>query len=97
MIRHDPFDQIATKIVNEQELIIGPIAWQEAEKVVGLHVAPMHGSISIDNGNGGQVIDRLVERYERLFGRASHEVCREAVAALIGGLAQADVPLSLRA
>ena len=42
-------------------------------------------------------IDRLVAQYERLFGKASHEVCREAAASLIRGMPQADVPASLLA
>ncbi|HEY4521091.1 MAG TPA: hypothetical protein VJL57_01690 [Candidatus Paceibacterota bacterium] len=43
------------------------------------------------------MIDKLVAQYERLFGRASHEVCKEAAAALIKGLAPAEVPASLLA
>ncbi len=39
----------------------------------------------------------LVAQYERLFGRASHEVCKEAAAALIASLPRADVPQSLLA
>ena len=92
----NPFDQIATKIVKEQELIVGPIAWQEATKVQGLHITPTHERVSIDNGNGDQVIDRLVRQYERLFGRASREVCRDAARSLIADLAPAQVPASLR-
>ncbi len=92
-----PFDQIAMKIVQEQELIIGPIAWQEAEKVSGLHVAPAHAGISIDVMEGGQVIDKLVGQYEHLFGRASREACRESVASLLTNLAPADIPSSLLA
>lgn len=91
-----PFDKIATKIVKEQELIIGPIAWQEALKVPGLHVTPTHEQISIDNGNGDKVIDRLVEQYEHLFGRASREVCRDAARPLMTDLAPAQIPMSLR-
>ena len=66
----NPYDQIATKIVKEQELIIGPIAWQEAEKVPGLHIEPSHAGVSVESGNG-TTIDALVGQYEHLFGRAS--------------------------
>ena len=90
------FDQIATNIVKEQELIIGPIAWKEALRVQGLHVAPMSEQVSIDNGNGDQVIDRLVGRYESLFGKASREVCKDAARSFIANLAPAQVPMSLR-
>lgn len=49
------------------------------------------------NGDPKAVIDRLVAQYERLFGKASHEVCREAAASLIRGMPQSDVPASLLA
>jgi hypothetical protein len=42
-------------------------------------------------------VDRLVAQYERLFGRASHEVCREAVASIIAKMSVAEVPSSLLA
>lgn len=90
-------DQIAGKIVKEQELVIGPLAWTEAEKVQGLHVVNEEsGEVTLNNGDPKEVINRLVSQYERLFGRASHEVCRDAVTVLIRDLAQADVPSSLR-
>lgn len=90
------FDQIAVRIIREQELIIGPIAWQEAQKVEGLHITDMAaGTVTIDD-NGPSIIDRLVEQYEHLFGRASREASKEAVAGLLADLAPADIPASLR-
>jgi len=47
-------------------------------------------------GDEKGIIDGLVARYDRLFGRASHEVSREAVAGLLADLTPADVPMSLR-
>ena len=32
------FPQIVTRIIREQELVIGPLAWDEARKVEGLQV-----------------------------------------------------------
>ena len=32
------FDQISVRIIKEQSLIIGPLAWDEARKVSGLSV-----------------------------------------------------------
>jgi hypothetical protein len=91
------FDQIATKIIKEQELIVGPIAWLEAGKVQGIHVVnPKSGELTIENGNASLVVDKLVSQYERLFGRASREVCREAAASLIADLSPSEVPVSLR-
>jgi len=90
-------DQIAGKIIKEQELIIGPVAWYEAKKVRGIHVIDQgSGTISIENGNAPDVINGLVMKYEDLFGRASREVCRDAAAKLLGGLTPSEVPSSLR-
>ena len=91
------FNQIATKIIKEQELVIGPLAWSEARKVSGLNVVDQNkGEVSISNGDEKGVVDRLVGQYERLFGRASHEVCRDAVASMLANLSPNDVPVSLR-
>ena len=91
-------DQIASNIIKEQELIIGPLAWDKAEKVVGLHILDKKsGAVSIDSGiDVRSVIDNLVKAYERLFGRASHEVCREASKPFLINLTQAEIPLSLQ-
>ena len=93
-----PLDSIASSIIKEQQLIIGPLAWSEAKKVSGLSVVnESKGEVHVEGGDQKAVIDRLVAQYERLFGRASHEVCKEAVASLIHGMPQADVPASLLA
>ncbi len=90
-------DQIALKIIREQELVIGPLAWTEAGKVTGLQVVDQKkGEVALQNGDPKDVVNRLVAQYERLFGPASHEVCRAAVASMIADLAAADVPSSLK-
>ena len=92
-----PFDDIAQSIIKEQELVIGPLAWSEAQKITGLHVDAQNHGVTVQGGDPKVIIDQLVAQYERLFGRASHEVCRDAAASLIAGLSAADIPLSLRA
>ena len=90
-------DQIAIKIIREQELVIGPLAWTEATKVRGIQIInPKTGEIIFTTNDPKEAIDRLVNQYEKLFGYASHEVCREAVANLIADLPLAEVPESLR-
>ncbi len=89
-------DTIAEKIIKEQELIIGPMAWDEAIKVPGLRVDKVGKSVEVVAEDGKGSIDQLVARYERLFGQASHEVCREAVMSITTDLLPGDVPLSLR-
>ncbi len=92
------FQQITIKIIREQELIIGPVAWSEARKVTGLIIVDQKKyEITLeDAGKEPSIIDQLVARYERLFGRASHEVCREAVSGIIVNLKPEEVPTSLR-
>lgn len=92
-----PLQSIAIKIVKEQELIIGPLAWSEAEKVPGLNITGNHQVAFAENVDPKKVIDSLVAQYERLFGRASHEVCKEAASSFMASLAPGDVPASLLA
>jgi len=90
------FDQIATKIIKEQELIIGPVAWEEARRVPGVHINDERkGDVTVENGDKKEVVNKLVHQYERLFGRASLEVCKSAVSSILAGMPQADVPSSL--
>ena len=89
-------DQIATKIIKEQELIIGPIAWEEARRVPGVHVSDERkGDVTVENRDKKEVVNKLVHQYERLFGRASLEVCRSAVSNLIVSMPPSEVPSSL--
>jgi len=91
------FPQIALRIIKEQELIIGPLAWEEARKVQGIQVFdPKKGEINLQNGDAGEIIDKLVAQYERLFGKASHEVCKEAVQDLIAEMPPEEIPSSLK-
>ncbi len=92
------YDQIAAKIIKEQELLMGPVAWLEAEKVGGLKVVDRKtGAVSIvDASNNLGVIDSLVNRYGTLFGRAAKEVCKESVINLVSDLSPSEVPASLR-
>lgn len=86
--------QIPIRIIKEQELVIGPLAWDEARKVSGLTVDQVHNTASF-SGDGKDIIDRLVSQYERIFGKASHEVCREAVHDIVEKMKPEEVPSSL--
>jgi hypothetical protein len=92
------YDQIATKIIKEQESLMGPVAWYEAGKVKGLHIVDQtSGAVTIDDGPDSRlVVDELVSQYGKLFGRAAQEVCKDAVTALIAELSPADVPSTLK-
>lgn len=92
------YDQIALRIIKEQELLMGPVAWDQASKVRGLRVVDAKkGLILIEEGSdSGIVINNLVDRFENLFGRAGREVCRDAVSAIIADMQSAQVPSSLK-
>lgn len=91
------FSQIASRIIKEQAMIIGPLAWDEARKVQGVNVVNEDdGTVEIQDGDTKVVIDHLVAQYERLFGRTSREVCREAVVNLIADLPKDQIPQSLQ-
>ena len=90
------FDQISIRIIKEQELIIGPVAWDEARKVQGFHVIDSSkGEVSFD-GDAKNVLNKLVAQYERIFGKASHAVCHDAVQDLIAKMPADEVPESLK-
>ena len=92
----DIFAQIAARIIKQQALIIGPLAWNEARKVQGLTATDTTGEVALSGTDKKQIIDTLVSRFDRLFGRASHEVSREAALGLLADLEPVDVPESLR-
>lgn len=91
----DTILQIPIRIIKEQELVIGPLAWDEARKVSGLTVDQAHESVSL-SGDKKDIINRLVARYERIFGKASHAVCHDAVRDLVAQMKSDEVPESLR-
>lgn len=86
----DPYAQIASKIIKEQQSIIGPIALDMAKKVNGIQV------VSADevrvSGNGKQILDALVSQYAKLFGKASIEVCKEAFGPYSDKIPSTEVP-----
>lgn len=88
-------DTLVSQIIREQETIIGPVAWSEARKVRGLRVDVQRHEVHLE-GNARQALEGLVSQYERLFGRASREVCRDAVRPLISQVPANEVPEVLR-
>lgn len=84
----------ASAIIKQQQAIIGPIAIDQARKVPGLKV---ENSDTIEiSGNGKEILSRLVDQYEVLFGRASIEVCRDAIKEIQPALPTDQMPEILR-
>lgn len=90
------FDQISVRIITEQALVIGPLAWEEAKKVPGLRVVDQKNGEVTTSGDAKEVLNKLVSQYSRLFGQASTEVCKEAVQDLIAELPKDQVPVALQ-
>lgn len=73
----DIYSLAVSHIIQGQQAIIGPIAIDQAKKVPGLKVVNAN-TVEI-SGNGKEILDHLVHQYEGLFGRASIEVCKDAI------------------
>lgn len=86
----NPVAQAVSRIIKEQQTIIGPVALDQAKKVSGIQI------VSADDvkvtGNGKEILENLVNQYARLFGRASIEVCKEAIEPISGKIPAADLP-----
>lgn len=92
----EDYIEMAERIVAEQSLIMGPIAWEEAGKVEGLRVNKADNSISFqESSKSKDVLSDLVNRYQRLFGQASVDVCKNAVSDLIAGMTNEQIPTIL--
>jgi len=90
-------EQISSNIIHEQELIIGPLAWTEAGKVSGIKILNQTTrELKVASNEPKDVINALVARYERLFGKLSHDICKEAARDLIKTLSPDQIPTSLK-
>lgn len=89
------FDQIAEKIIEQQEAIIGPVAVQQAQQVKELKIDWAQHDVDI-SGSPQVAIDELVEKYKELFGQIAVETCKEAVSRYLSQLPAEQVPGSLK-
>lgn len=86
----DPFAQAASRIIKEQQAIIGPIALDQAKKVSGLQVSSAD-DVQI-SGNKKEVLGNLVNQFSKLFGKASVEVCKEAFSPFSDKIPATEIP-----
>ena len=91
----DVYAQIAAKIIQQQETIIGPVAVQQAQQVKGMSVDWKSHTVSIQ-GDEKQAVEELVEAYKELFGQIAVEVSKEAVVAIASQLKPEQLPELLR-
>lgn len=90
--------QIIGAIVAQQQLIIGPLAIEQANKIEGLVIK---GEQNIDvtvnmKGTSNELLGKLVHRYEELFGKTSIEVCKDAIKEARLKISSDDLPDILR-
>lgn len=72
--------ELVKSIVQHQELVIGPLALEQANKVTGLSVSDGGDiKVAVTGSDTDKILTELVKKYEQLFGRASIEVCRDAI------------------
>jgi hypothetical protein len=91
----DLYAQMAIKIIQGQEAIIGPVAVEQAERISGLKLDWSAHEVSIE-GNKSKIIDSLIGVYKELFGQISVEVSKEAVANLASQLPADGLPEALK-
>jgi len=91
----DIFAQVVSKIIKEQESIIGPIALEQARKVQGLSVDTQKNEVKFA-GNEKQIVESLIDQYKHLFGQASVEVCRDAARSFITQMPKDQIPAQLQ-
>ena len=90
----DKYGSAAAKIIDTQQLLIGPLARNLALKVQGLVFAP-NGEISFE-GNPKEALNNLVVRYYNLFGQTSVQVSIEALKDMQDGPSAEDLPEILK-
>lgn len=89
------FAEMAKRIIQEQETIIGPVAIEQARQVNGLDIDWDKKAVKIST-DPASAIDVLIGKYKELFGQISVDVSREAVAGLASRLPSNNLPKALR-
>lgn len=91
----DYYSQLAQAIIKRQELLIGPLAWDQAASVEGLQVQD-HVAVTVVSADPRTAINDLVERYSVIFGQAAVEVSKEAARPLMVNLLPEQRPSLLQ-
>jgi hypothetical protein len=86
----DPYTAAVSRIIKEQQAIVGPLAIDQAKKVSGLDVSNAD-DVKI-SGNKKEVLGALVNQFAKLFGQASVEVCKEAFQPFTDKIPQNEIP-----
>lgn len=90
----DIYSVAISQIIKQQQAIVGPLALDQARKVSGLKISTLD-DIKF-SGDAKLVLEGLVKQYEKLFGQASIEVCKDAVREVKPPIPQNELPTILR-
>lgn len=91
----EAINNLVSEIIQRQVAIVGPAAWDEAAKVPGLSISIKENKLSVE-GDPKDVLERLVGKYEELFGDASLQICKDAARKFIAQVPQEQIPEILR-
>jgi len=89
------FDQIAEKIIEQQEAVIGPIAVDQAKQIQELKINWPQHEVDV-TGNPQEAIDDLVEKFKELFGQIAVQVSKEVAGPMLAQLPANQIPDSLK-
>lgn len=90
------FATMATKIIKEQQSVIGPVALEVATKVEGLSVEKGSLAATLAEGREVEIMEGLVKGYQAIFGKASVEVCKDAVRDMLAKMNKDEIPSALQ-
>lgn len=88
------YSTLATNILKSQMMVVGPLAIDQARKVAGISIGT--GDTITIQGNGKELLEKLVQQFEQLFGQASVEACKDAIKESQLSLSPSDLPEILR-
>lgn len=90
------YNKILSRIIQEQENILGSLAWQIAEKIQGIHIVNKETDEVRIISEPKVVIDQFVFRCERIFGLFARDASKQAVAYLLAEMPKDDIPEKLK-
>lgn len=91
----NPINEMIVKIITEQENVIGPLAVEQAQKVSGLNINWSLKQITI-TGDVKVITENLVRQYEKIFGQASIQICKEVASSYLDKLSKNEIPSILQ-
>ena len=90
------YNKILSRILQEQETILGSLAWQIAEKITGLTIVNKELFEVGIVGDPKTVIDNYVFRCERIFGSFARDASKQAALFLLAEMPIEDIPERLK-